>query len=127
MRELDHVFDAGAHGVHVFHFAANHLRGEHIAERGILPARHEHRRLPFRRRHHPAIFRIDLVEPLQLAGEQHAIEKFVGEEALAGAVGRIPLLDDDALDAAHGFLFGNAGVGDAIEVAVEQILLFLRA
>ncbi len=37
-----------------------------------------------------------------------------------------PFVEDDLFDAAHGFHFGNAGVGDAVHVAVEQGLLVRR-
>ncbi len=45
------------------------------------------------------------------------------EEALAGAVGGDPLLGDDGLDAAHGLALGDAGVGHAVHVAVDEVLL----
>jgi hypothetical protein len=32
-----------------------------------------------------------------------------------------PVVHDGALDAAHGFFFGHASVGDAIEVEAEKI------
>ena len=39
---------------------------------------------------------------------------------------RHPFLQHDALDAPHRFFLGNAGVGDAVEMAIEQRLLVLR-
>ena len=41
--------------------------------------------------------------------------------ALSAAVGRVPLLDDDSLDAPHGFFFGDASVGNAIQVMLEEV------
>jgi len=44
---------------------------------------------------------------------------------LAFAVGLLPELQDVALDAAHGFFFGDAGIGDAIEAFFAESQLFV--
>jgi hypothetical protein len=49
----------------------------------------------------------------------------VWEIALAGLVGGQPLLGDGGLDAAHGLALGDARVGHAVHVPVQQILLVL--
>ena len=48
------------------------------------------------------------------------------EQAFALAVGGAPFLQHDVLDPPHRFVLGDARVGDAIEVAIEQRLLVLR-
>ncbi len=106
--------------VAVFHVAADHLRREHVAKRGILPAGNEHRKILFGGGHHPAVFGIDLVKLLQLSRQQNLEKKFVRKKSLRGFVRGVPILHDRALDAAHGFFFGDARVGDAIQVMFEQ-------
>src|SRR5207237_10637227 len=41
--------------------------------------------------------------------------------------GRNPVVDDQTLDPADGFLFGNAGIGHAIQMAFQKLLFLLRA
>ena len=48
------------------------------------------------------------------------------EELLARLVGALPLVEHGALDAADGLVLRDAGVGDAVQVLVEQLLLLLR-
>ncbi len=97
-----------------------------LPEGGVFPARDEHGQILFGRGQHPAVFRVDLVGLLQLAGAQNLEHKFMREKALAGFVGGDPFFEDDGFDAAHGFHFWNAGVGDAVHVAVEQVGFVLR-
>ena len=48
------------------------------------------------------------------------------QKALAAAVGVVPFLHHNALDAPHGLFFGNARVGHAIQMALEQFHFFGR-
>ena len=75
---------------------------------------------------HPAVLGVDLVILLERALLDQAIEKLVRKVALAVFVGSRPLFEHRLFDPAHGFAFRNAGVGDAIEVAIEKLLLVLR-
>ena len=124
--EGDHVFDAGADGVDIFHISFDAVASIHVAERGVLPAGDEHGEIFFLRGDHPAVFRIDLETFLEFGRVKDAPEKFVREKALPLGVGVHPLFEDDIFDAAHGFHFGNAGVGDAVHVALEEGLLIGR-
>ena len=69
----------------------------------------------------PAVLGIDLVGRFKIAGEQNLVHELVREEALAGLVGADPFLEHFVLDAAHGLHLGDAGVGDAVHVAGEQL------
>ena len=60
-------------------------------------------------------------DAFEVAGEQNLVHELVGEEALAGLVGADPLLQHLVLDAAHRLHLGDAGVGDAVHVAGEQL------
>ncbi len=44
-----------------------------------------------------------------------------GKKRSLRLVGALPLLEHGALDAAHRLLLGDAGVGHAVQVAVEQL------
>ena len=112
--ELDHVLDAGAHGADVFDFAADDLRSEHVAESGIFPARNENGEIFLRGGEHPTVPGIDLVELCEFAFAENFEQKLMREAAAGGGVGGAPLFGDDAFDAAHGFFFGDASVGDAV-------------
>ena len=105
-----------------FTFAANDLSGIHIAERRILPARNEERKIFLRRGgHHPTSLSGSISwNCFEFAGAQKLVEKFVREETLSRAVRLAPIFHYDALDAAHGFFFGDAGIGDAIEVMARE-------
>ncbi len=59
----------------------------------------------------------------ELAAAEDLVHELVRKVALLFLVGSDPFLEHRGLDAAHGFHFGNAGVGHAIHVAVEQRLL----
>ena len=72
---------------------------------------------------HPGILRVNLVILLVFAAAENLIKKFVREIALALLVGGHPDFEHGLFHAAHRFAFGNAGVGHAVQVAVEQILL----
>ena len=48
------------------------------------------------------------------------------EQALAAGVGPLPLFEHDVLDAPHRFVLGDAGVGHAVELTLEQRLLVFR-
>ncbi len=63
---------------------------------------------------------------LELAAANHAVHELVGEVALAGTIGGDPLFEHGGFEAAHGLHFGDAGVGHAVHVAVEQRLLIVR-
>ena len=101
----------------------NAVPGVHVAERRVLPAGHEHRQLLLHRGQQPRVFRVDLVLLLQHARGENLVHELVREIALARLVGAHPFLEHRGLDPAHRFHLGNAGVGHAIHVAVEQRLL----
>ena len=122
--ELDHVLDAGADGADVFDFAADDLRGEHVAESGVFPAGNEDGEIFLGGGEHPTVLRIDLVELFEFAFAKNLEKKLVREATVSGGVGGAPLFGDDAFDAAHGCFFGDAGVGDAIEMAIEEAGFF---
>lgn len=118
--EGDHVFDAGADGVDIFHIPFDAMAGIHVAEGGVFPAGDEHREVFLLGGDHPAVFRIDLKTFLEFGRVEDTPEEFVWEEAFALRVGVHPFFEDDIFDAAHGFHFGNAGVGDAVHVALQE-------
>ena len=118
--EGDHVFDAGADGVDIFHISFDAMAGIHVAEGGVFPARDEHGEVFLLGGDHPAVFGIDLETFLKFGRVEDAPEEFVREKALPIGVGIHPLFEDDIFDAAHGFHFGDAGVGDAIHVALKE-------
>ncbi len=97
------------------------VAGVHVAEGRVFPAGNEHGQIFLRGGEQPAIFGIDLVGLFEIAGEQNLVHELVREEALAGLVGADPLLEHLVLDAAHGLHLGDAGVGDAVHVAGEQL------
>ena len=74
----------------------------------------------FARRADPGVLGIDFVEFADRAAANELVHVLVREVALALAVGFLPVLQDLALDAAHGLFFGNAGVGDAIHALFAQ-------
>ena len=110
----------------IFHIPLDAMAGIHVAERGVLPAWHKHRKVFFLRGDHPAVLGIDLETLLQLGRVEDAPEKLVREKALALRVGIHPLFEDDIFDAAHRFHFGNAGVRDAVHVSLEKRLFIGR-
>ena len=59
----------------------------------------------------------------QAAVEQHFVQELVWKRAPAALVGGDPAVADDALEAAHRFLFRNRGVGHPVQVPLEQTLL----
>jgi hypothetical protein len=69
---------------------------------------------------HPAVLRVDLVVLLQHAGQQHAVHELVREVALAGSGRPRPFVHQRLLEPAHRLLFGDAGIGDAVHVPVQQ-------
>gem|GEM_PF-6887510 len=73
-------------------------------------------------REQPRIFGIDLIAFLQFSPAQNLVHELVRKITFARPVGSDPLLQHDFLDPPHGFHFGNAGVGHAIHVPVQQIL-----
>ena len=123
IRQPRHVFNARADGMNILDVAADHGRRIHVAQRRVFPARHHDGQVFLRRREHPRILGINLVIFLVLAAEQHLIEKFVGEIMFAFFVGRCPDFEHGFFHSAHGFAFGNAGVGHAVHVAFQQALL----
>ena len=118
--EGDHVFDAGADGVDIFHIPFDAMAGIHVAEGGVFPAGDKHGEVFLLGGDHPAVLGIDLETFLEFGRVEDAPEKFVREEALPLGVGVHPLFENDIFDAAHGFHFGDAGVGDAVHVALEE-------
>ena len=126
LRQRHHVLDAAANRLRRLDSTVQAVRGKHIPERRILPARNEDRQVCLGGRKQPAVFRIDFKERLENPRPQHLVEKFVREEPLAFLVRRGPMLEHDPLDAPHRLFFGNAGVGHAIHVPVEKRLLVGR-
>ncbi len=97
--------------------------GEDVAQGRVLPTRDEQRQVAFGGGDHPRVRGVDLVVLLEEALVERLVEELVGQEALSGAVGALPQLEQHVLHAAHRLLLGDAGVGDPVEVAVEQRLL----
>ncbi len=126
VNQLHHVFDAGADGVDVANVAGDATRSINISERGILPAGNEHRQILVRRRHHPTVGRIDLVKFFEVAFTQNLEKKFVWKFSLLIFRGPNPFIDHDPFDPTHRFLFRNASVGYAIEMAIEKLFFLLR-
>jgi hypothetical protein len=77
------------------------------------------------RRDQPAVGGVDLVALLELAAREHLVQELVGKERspCASAPARA---QNRPLDAADRLLFGNAGVGHPVQVAVQQGLLVIR-
>ena len=48
-----------------------------------------------------------------------------GKNCWLGLVGALPLVEHGALDAADRLVLGDAGVGDAVQVLVEQLFFLL--
>src|SRR5437868_11378096 len=65
LRQRDHVFDAGANGMHIAARACYAASGINISPRRILPAGYKHRKILVRRGDHPTVGRVDLIKFLQ--------------------------------------------------------------
>jgi hypothetical protein len=73
----------------------------------------------------PRVLRVDLVAVLEHPAAKDAVHELVREQALADLVRAHPLGEHRVLDAPHRLHLGDAGVGDAVHVPVEQRLLVL--
>ncbi len=104
------------------HAAVDDPGGEDITEGRVLPARHEEGQVALGGGHHPRIRWVDLVVLLEEAFVERLVEELVGKKPLARAVGPLPQIEQHVLHAAHRLFFGDAGVGDPVEVTVEQRL-----
>ena len=120
-----HLFQTQFHDVNIAHVAAHHVGHKNISQRGILPARGEDGQIFLTGGIDPGVFRIDLVELPDIAVADELIHVFVGEVTAAFTVGLLPVLQHLALDAPHGFFFGNARIGHAIQAALAQRQLFV--
>ena len=67
-----------------------------------------------------------LYQHFQFSREQNLVEKFVREKTLAVSIRRLPFFHHDAFDASHSLFFGDARVGDAIQVAIKQVYFLFR-
>ena len=105
----------------------NAAGGINIPESGIFPTRHNHRQIFLGRSHHPAVSRIDLVEFFKPALPQNLKQEFMRKFSLFVLGGENPFVDHDPFDPADGFLLGNAGVGHAIEMTLQERLFLLWA
>ena len=110
----------------VLHIALNAVPRVHVAQRRVLPAGHPHRQVLLRSGKHPGIPRIDLVMLLQPSTAKDPVHEFVREAAFPGAVGLDPFRQHRGLDPAHRLHLGNARVGHAVHMPVQQGLLFRR-
>jgi len=124
--EFDHVFNAASHRVDVFDFATNDVRGIHIPQRRIFPARNENRQLLLFGRQHPRVLRVYLIQVGKARLVEQFVEELVRKQALTRCVGGVPKVYHAAFDALHRLVFGDAGVGDAIQIARAQIEFVLR-
>ncbi len=120
--ERGHVLDAAADRRRLRHAAVDDPRREDIAEGRVLPARYEERQVAFGGGHHPRVRGVDLVVLLEEAFVERLVEELVGKVPLARAVGPLPQIEQHVLHPAHRLFLGDAGVGDPVEVAVEQRL-----
>ena len=112
--------------MNIFDVPFDAVAGIHVAERRVFPTWDEHREVFLFGSDHPAIFWIDLEAFLEFGRIEDAPEEFVREETFALGVGIHPLLEDDIFNAAHGFHFRNAGIGDAVHMALEKDLFIGR-
>lgn len=120
--EGGHVFNAGANGVDVFNVSADHGGGKHVAQGGVFPAWHDDGEVFLAGGDKPGVGGVDLVALFENARTDEFIHELVGEEAFSGAVGGSPFGKDGFFDTAHGLHLWDAGVGDAVHVAVEELL-----
>ena len=63
---------------------------------------------------HPTVAGVDLVEFFEPTFFQDPVKEFVGKTVFLFLRRGNPFIDDHSLDAANGFLFRDAGVGDPI-------------
>ena len=118
--EEGHVFDAGADGVNVFDFSGDDVGRIHVAHGRVFPTGHDDRDVFLHRGDDPRVLRVDLVILLELARLDGPPHEFVREIALARGIGGHPFLEDGFLEPPHGLHFGDASVGHAIHVTIEQ-------
>ncbi len=118
--QFHHVLDAGLDRVDLLDVAGDDVAGVHVAKGGVFPTRDEHRQVLLHRGEEPGVLGIDLVILLQHAGAQNFVHELMREETLACLIGANPFLQHGGLDAAHGLHLGDAGIGDAIHVALQQ-------
>ena len=105
----------------ILYVAGDAVAGVHIAQGRIFPAGHEDGQIFLGGGQQPTVLGVDLVGGLEVARAQNPVHEFVGEKPFAGLIGADPLLQNLVLDAAHGLHLGDAGVGDAVHVAREQL------
>ena len=77
--EMDHILNSTADQGRRLHLFLNTGGGKHIAQRGILPTRHDDRQVLFRRRLHPGIFRVNLIILFQQILLQDLVKIFMRE------------------------------------------------
>ena len=127
LRQPRHVFDSGAHRVHVLDFTRHAAARIHIAQRRILPARDDNRQVLLTRGQHPRILRIDLVALLQFSAAQNLVHELMREIPLTRLVRFRPLVRDHRLDTAHRFHLRDTRVRHAIHVPLHQLHFILRS
>ena len=122
----DHVLDPRPHRMHVLERALDTVGRVDVAERRVLPPGHEDGEVGLGRGEQPAVGGIDFEVIVEPSGEEDAIEELVRKQAFADRVRPLPLFEHDVLDAPHRLVLGDAGVGHAVELTLEQLLLVLR-
>lgn len=115
----DHVFDAAFHGGGA-EFVFDDVGGEDVAHGGVFPAANDDREIFLGGSDHPGVFGIDFVVGFEDSRLNHLEHEFVGEKTLPVGIGGFPELEDMFLEAAKGFFFGDAGVGDPVETTFEE-------
>ena len=87
---------------------------------------HDHRQVVLGRGDHPGVLRVDLVGLRQHAAEEDLVHELVREQRRPLAVVLHPPVQHRGLDPPHRLVLGNARVGDAIQVPIEQRLFVGR-
>ena len=120
-----HLFQARFDYLDTADVAAHHIGDKNVAQRGIFPAWRKDRQVFLASGIHPRVFGIDLEKFANVAVADELIHEFIRKEPLALAIGFLPVLQDLALDAAHGLFLGDARIGHAIEAALAQGQFFV--
>ena len=113
-----HVVYAGAYGVDILDITADHMTSKHVAECGVFPSGDEHRQILLRSLHEPAVLGVDLM--LEFIAQQNAVHELMWEKSFTLLIAGDPFLQHGFFDPPHGFHFGNAGIGDAVHMAVQK-------
>src|ERR1043166_6370658 len=113
--ERHHVFDTGAHRVHIGDCSGDTSSGINVSQRGIFPAGDKDRKILVSSGYHPTVVGINFIKFLQPAFSQNLEKKLMWKTTFAFLRRGDPFVDYDALDTPNRFLFRNTSVGNAVE------------